>query len=97
MIVMIGRECGTEYFNSGSTHPAYGILGRGGNHRHGKDASDAGPDCIWVIDVGLRIANDHSIEVGSIGRTQQGAKISGFFDALQNEEERRAPLLQIAE
>ena len=94
---MCGCEGRAKHHDACPAHPCNGIFGRGRHHRHRKDAANTGTDGVGVVDVGLRIADDHGVEVCGIGRAQEGTQVSRFFNGFKNKQQGCFPQAEIAE
>ena len=86
-----------ENLNAARFQKADTLVGRAGHARHGESGADGRTNEIRVIQVGQRVAHHDGVNARRIGRTQDGAQIAGFLDALEHDNQRTFAKLQVVE
>ena len=95
MSVASGRAAKTAQFSR--AEPVDGFGRAGFDDAAAKDGAEAGADHVRIEEVGAAVGDDHGIEAGRVGGSQDRAEIAGLLDAFDHGNERLGRQLQIGE
>ena len=85
-VVKVGMRGCRQDLNFVFAKPGQNFIGGGFHNRKGEEGSRAGANDVGIVDVGATVADDHRVDPGGIGRSEDGAEVPGLFNGFGHDQ-----------